>query len=78
MNQFWRYGMKYGKPKKTVFSTGFNYGDLENEINRLQIEHQSAENKHKLAQEKLGIGNSWLGQSGIRRHLARCPKATED
>jgi hypothetical protein len=45
--------MKYAKPQQICINTGINYNDLENEINRLQIEHQSAENKHKLAQERL-------------------------
>ena len=45
--------MKYVKQSQLCFNTGINYNDLENEINRLEIEHQSAEEKQKLAQEKL-------------------------
>ena len=45
--------MKYAKPQQICISTGINYNDLENEINRLHVEYQSAENEHKLAQEKL-------------------------
>ena len=45
--------MKYAKPQQICFDTGINYNDLENEISRLQIEHQSAEEKQKLAREKL-------------------------
>ena len=35
--------MKYVKQSQLCFNTGINYNDLENEINRLEIEHQSAE-----------------------------------
>ena len=45
--------MKYVKQSQLCFKSGINHNDLENEINRLQIEHQSAEEKQKLAQEKL-------------------------
>jgi hypothetical protein len=45
--------MKYVKQSQICFKSGINYNDLENEINRLQIEHQSAEEKQKLAREKL-------------------------
>ena len=39
--------MKYVKQKQICFNSGINYDDLENEINRLQIEHQSAEDETK-------------------------------
>ena len=39
--------MKYVKQSQLCFKSGINYNDLENEINRLEIEHQSAENEHK-------------------------------
>jgi endonuclease YncB( thermonuclease family) len=45
--------MEYAKPRQICIRSGIDYNDLENEINRLQIEHRSAENEHKLAQEKL-------------------------
>ncbi len=45
--------MKYAKPQQLCFNTGINYNDLENEVNRLEIEHHSAEEKQKLAQERL-------------------------
>ena len=51
--------MKYVKQSQLCFNTGINYNDLENEINRLEIEHQSAEEKQKLAQEKLDETNGW-------------------
>ncbi len=44
-----------------VADEGDGNGDLENEINRLQIEHQSAENKHKLAQESLALETHVVG-----------------